>query len=126
MKSRLSDSSEFYDLLDQIVTTAERSRDQPNIGMAMLTLMDSTVMPTITHKPSTSVAATASIRRDDARGKLWPLKPVAPDSGVMVKEILVEYILANTFSCAGANHFRDRKVTELAGKIAAAEARKKA
>jgi hypothetical protein len=56
------------------------------IGIAMLTLIDSTVRATIRHndnEPIASEAATASINRDDATGAVRPLKPTAPGDRVM-------------------------------------------
>jgi hypothetical protein len=56
------------------------------MGIAMLTLIETTVRVTITHSdsdPIASVAATASISRDDATGAGRPLKPVAPGDRIM-------------------------------------------
>ena len=56
------------------------------IGIAMLTLIDSKVRATIRHsdsEPIASVAATASISRDDATGAERPLKPAAPGDRIM-------------------------------------------
>jgi hypothetical protein len=60
---------------------------QAGIGIAMLTLIESTVRVTIRHSdnaPIASVAATASFRRDEATGAVRPLKPQAPDDLIMV------------------------------------------
>jgi hypothetical protein len=57
------------------------------IGVAMLTLIDSTVRATIRHsdsEPIASEAATASISRDEATGAEWLLKPAAPGDRIMV------------------------------------------
>ncbi len=56
------------------------------IGIAMLTLIDSTVRATIRHndsEPIASEAATASISRDEATGAERPLKPAAPGDRIM-------------------------------------------
>ena len=56
------------------------------IGIAMLTLIESTVRATIRHsdsEPIASEAATASISRDEATGAERPLKPAAPGDRVM-------------------------------------------
>jgi hypothetical protein len=56
------------------------------IGIAMLTLIESTVRATIRHsdsEPIASEAATASIKRDEATGAERPLKPAAPGDRVM-------------------------------------------
>ena len=56
------------------------------IGIAMLTLIDSTVRATIRHndsEPIASEAATASISRDEATGAERPLKPTAPGDRIM-------------------------------------------
>src|SRR6202142_1195415 len=58
------------------------------IGIAMLTLIENTVRVTIRHsdsEPIASVAATASISRDEATGAAWPLKPPAPDDRIMAE-----------------------------------------
>jgi hypothetical protein len=50
-------------------------------------LTDSTVKATIRHsdnEPIASVAATASVNRDEATGVFRPLKPVAPGDRIMV------------------------------------------
>ena len=63
--------------------------------MAMLTLMVSTVMHSTRHSetaPSASAAATTSVKREDATGALWPLKPVALDNRFMAKEILAHAV----------------------------------
>jgi hypothetical protein len=55
-------------------------------GIAMLTLIDSTVRLTITHSDSeqiASVAATASVSLDEATGAERPLKPKAPGDRIM-------------------------------------------
>ena len=54
--------------------------------MAMLILIDAMVMATIRHnesEPIASVAATASVNRDDAIGVQRRVKPAGPVSGVM-------------------------------------------
>jgi hypothetical protein len=64
------------------------------IGIAMLTLIESTVRATIRHsdsEPIASEAATASISRDEATGAERPLKPAAPGDRVM----------AGILQCAG-------------------------
>jgi hypothetical protein len=56
------------------------------IGIAMLTLIDSTVRATIRHsdnEPIASEAATASISRDEATGAERPLKPTALGDRIM-------------------------------------------
>jgi hypothetical protein len=56
------------------------------IGIAMLTLIDSTVRATIRHsdsEPIASEAATASISRDEATGAEGLLKPAAPGDRIM-------------------------------------------
>jgi hypothetical protein len=56
------------------------------IGIAMLTLIDSTVRATIRHsdsEPIASEAATASVSRDEATGAEWLLKPAAPCDRIM-------------------------------------------
>ena len=56
------------------------------IGIAMLTLIESTVRATIRQsdsEPIASEAATASIKRDEATGAERPLKPAAPGDRVM-------------------------------------------
>ena len=58
------------------------------IGIAMETLIESTVRVTIRHsdsEPIASVAATASFSRDDATGAERPLKPAAPCDHVMAE-----------------------------------------
>ena len=57
------------------------------IGIAVATLIESTVRVTTRHNdnaPIASVAATASFRRDEATGAVRPLKPQAPDDLIMV------------------------------------------
>src|SRR5476651_1703125 len=64
------------------------SGGQAGIGIAMETLIESTVRVTIRHSesaPIASVAATASFRRDEATGAERPLKPQAPDDPFMVR-----------------------------------------
>jgi hypothetical protein len=61
---------------------------QAGIGIAMVTLIESTVRVTIRHSdnaPIASVAATASFRRDEATGAERPLKPQAPDDRIMIR-----------------------------------------
>jgi len=61
---------------------------QAGIGIAMATLIESTVRVTTRHSdnaPIASVAATASLRRDEATGAVRPLKPQAPDDPGMVR-----------------------------------------
>ena len=63
-----------------------RSRRYAGIGIAMLTLIESTVRATIRHsdsEPIASEAATASISRDEATGAERPLKPTAPGDRIM-------------------------------------------
>lgn len=57
------------------------------IGIAMVTLIESTVRVTIRHSdnaPIASEAATAWVSRDEAAGAAWPLKPAAPVDRIMV------------------------------------------
>jgi hypothetical protein len=78
-------------------------------GIAMLALMVSTVMPMTRHSetaPSASAAATASIRRDDATGALWLLKPAAPDDRFMANKIPKR---AKRITCAMWESCRDRR-----------------
>jgi hypothetical protein len=90
----------------------ENISDYAGIGIAMLTLIESTVRATITHsdsEPKASVAATASFSLDEATGAGRPLKPEAPGDRIMA-EILQ----------GGANHpryFCDSSA--IAGNIAA-------
>ena len=59
------------------------------IGIAMETLIESTVRVTITHSDNEQIAseaATASFRRDEATGAERPLKPVAPGDRIMVRD----------------------------------------
>jgi hypothetical protein len=51
----------------------------------MAALVASTVTKHSDTAANASVAATASIKRDDATGVLWPLKPAAPDNRFMAK-----------------------------------------
>ena len=58
------------------------------IGIAMLTLIESTVRVTIRHsdsEPSASEAATASASRDEATGADVLSKPGAPDDRIMAE-----------------------------------------
>jgi len=60
--------------------------DQTGSGIAMLTLIDSTVSATIRHsesEPIASEAATALVNRDEATGAAWPSKPAARDDRIM-------------------------------------------
>ena len=88
--------------------------------MAIETLIDSTVRVTIRHsdnEPIASVAATASVSRDEATGAERPLKPQAPDDRFMVRYSLD----------ARANHPRvTPDFSGLTGNIAAALASKMA
>jgi hypothetical protein len=62
--------------------------DYAGIGIAMLTLIDSTARATITHsdsEPIASEAATASISLDEATGAERPLKPKAPGDRIMAE-----------------------------------------
>ena len=63
---------------------------QTGIGIAMETLIESTVRVTIAHSDNEQIAseaATASFRRDDeATGAERPLKPVAPGDRIMVRD----------------------------------------
>jgi hypothetical protein len=89
------------------------------IGIAMLTLIESTVRATITHSdsdPNASVAATASINPDEATGVVWLLKPVAPGDRIMV-EIL---------QGGGESPPHIGNSAGIAGNIAAAKGRKTA
>jgi hypothetical protein len=65
--------------------------DYTGSGMAIETLIDSTVRVTIRHsdnEPIASVAATASVSRVDATGAERPLKPAAPGDRFMAFKIL--------------------------------------
>jgi hypothetical protein len=58
------------------------------IGIAMETLIESTVRETIRHSdnaPIASEAATALVSRDEATGAERPLKPAAPGDRIMVR-----------------------------------------
>src|SRR5580698_9179963 len=58
------------------------------IGIAMLTLIENTVRVTIRHsdsEPIASVAATASISRDEATGAERLSKPPVPDDRIMAE-----------------------------------------
>jgi hypothetical protein len=55
-------------------------------GIAIESLIESNVSVTTRQsesEPIASVAATASVNRDDATGAAWRLKPIAPVGGVM-------------------------------------------
>ena len=61
-------------------------RRQVGIGIAIETLIESTVRVTIRqsdNEPIASVAATASFNRDEATGAQRPLKPTAPGDRIM-------------------------------------------
>jgi hypothetical protein len=63
--------------------------DYAGIGIAMLTLIDSTARATIRHsdsEPIASEAATASISLDEATGAERPLKPKAPGDRFMARD----------------------------------------
>jgi hypothetical protein len=65
----------------KIVDGRENNFDQAGIGIAMETLIESTVRVTITHSdsaPIASEAATALVNRDEATGAGRPWKPAAP------------------------------------------------
>jgi hypothetical protein len=89
------------------------------IGIAMLTLIDSTVRLTITHSDSeqiASVAATASVSLAEATGAEWPLKPKAPGDRIMAGILQ-----------GGANHpANTRNLAGIAGNNAAVAGRKTA
>jgi hypothetical protein len=58
------------------------------IGIAMLTLIENNVMVTIRHtdnEPTASVAATASISRDEATGAERLSKPAVPGDRIMAE-----------------------------------------
>jgi hypothetical protein len=64
----------------------EKSLDYISTGIAMVALIESTVRVTIRHSdsdPIASVAATASISREEATGAWRLLKPVAPGDRIM-------------------------------------------
>jgi hypothetical protein len=87
------------------------------IGIATLTLIESTVRATIRHsdsEPIASEAATASIRRDDATGAERLLKPAAPGDRVM----------AGNPSRRGRITRNAPRFAGIAGNFAAAAARK--
>jgi hypothetical protein len=96
-----------------IANDLENNFDYAGSGIAMLTLIESTVRATITHsdsEPKASVAATASVSLDEATGAGRPLKPKAPGDRIMA-EILQ----------GGANHPRNTcDSAEGAGNITAA------
>ena len=61
-------------------------KNQAGNGMAMETLIETTVRVTIRHsdsEPSASDAATAFHSREEATGAGRPLKPRAPDDRIM-------------------------------------------
>jgi hypothetical protein len=65
-----------------------RVRDTDQIGIAMLTLIDSTVSATIRHsdsEPIASEAATALIKRDEATGAAGPSNPAARGDRAMAE-----------------------------------------
>jgi hypothetical protein len=89
------------------------------IGIAMLTLIESTVRVTIRHNdsaPSASEAATASASRDEATGADELLKPAAPDDRIM----------AEILQCAGESPVAFRNYPAITGNIAAASGLKMA
>src|SRR3979490_2281571 len=60
-------------------------------GIAMVTLIDSTVSATIRHsesEPIASEAATALVNRDEATGAAWPSKPAARGDRIMAGKSL--------------------------------------
>jgi hypothetical protein len=62
--------------------------DYAGSGMAIATLIESTVRVTIRHsdnEPMAGEAATASVSRDDAAGEERPLKPAAPGDRFMAE-----------------------------------------
>jgi hypothetical protein len=83
------------------------------IGIAMLTLIESTVRVTIRHsdsEPIASEAATASASRDEATSADGLSKPVAPDDRIM----------AEILQCAGESPTASGDYPGIAGNIAAA------
>jgi hypothetical protein len=102
-----------------IANDRENISDYAGSGIAMLTLIESTVRATITHsdsEPKASVAATASFSLDEATGAQRPSKPKAPGDRVMVKILQGE-----------ANHPRNTPDSAgAAGNIAAGAGRKTA
>jgi hypothetical protein len=83
------------------------------IGIAMLTLIESTVRVTIRHsdsEPSASEAATALASRDEATGADGLSKPAAPDDRIM----------AEILQCAGESPAASKDYPGIAGNIAAA------
>jgi len=73
-----------------MVTTRRcgKAADQPGNGIAIDTLIDSTVSVTAKHSdraPIASVAAIALVRREDATGAGRPEKPTVPYDRIMVQ-----------------------------------------
>jgi hypothetical protein len=86
---------------------------QTGSGIAMLTLIDSTVSATIRHsetEPIASEAATALVNRDEATGAAWLSKPAARGDRIMAGKSLK----------SRTNHPRNRFLAGIAGNIWAA------
>jgi hypothetical protein len=82
------------------------------IGIANVTLVESTVRVTIRHSdnaPIASDAATAWVSLDDATGAARPAKPAAPDDRIM----------AEIPECAGESPAFVKNLAAIAGNIAA-------
>jgi hypothetical protein len=82
--------------------TGRNSFGYAGIGIAMLTLIESTVRVTTRHSESVSEAATASASRDEATGADELLKPTAPDDRIM----------AEILQCAGESPVAFRIIRE--------------
>jgi hypothetical protein len=96
-------------------------RTYAGIGIAVATLIESTVRVTIRHsdnEPIASEAATASVSRDEATGADGRTKPASPGDRVMAD------ILWPVFFNARANHRGIRNFAGTAGNIGAACPRK--
>jgi hypothetical protein len=91
--------------------------DYAGTGIAMVTLIESTVRVTIRHSespPIAMVAARASVTRDEATWAERLTKPAAPGDRIM----------AVILQRAGESPATSRNLTGIAGKIAAQEPRK--
>jgi hypothetical protein len=82
--------------------TGRNSFGYAGIGIARLTLIESTVRVMIRHSESASEAATASASRDEATGADGLSKPVAPDDRIM----------AEILQCAGESPAAFRIIRE--------------
>jgi hypothetical protein len=72
----------------KIANDLEIGSGYAGIGIAMQTLIESTVILTIRHsdsEPIASVAATASASRDEATGAEGLSKPAGPDDRIMAE-----------------------------------------